>query len=99
MAVTHRRLSALSEKSKALLWGLYIYRTRQEYILSRDLPHITYEVVMIRLVVGEAFGMSPPIKTYSLMFYLDIVACEGSVIDNILGQPTHTSIYPRSCFN
>ena len=48
---------------------------------------------MIRLVVGEAFGMSSPIKTYSPMFYLDVVASEGSVIKR--PHPTHeTAIYP-----
>lgn len=46
-----------------------------------DLPNITHEGVMMRLVVGEAYGLSSPVKTYSPMFYIDVVASEGSVID------------------
>lgn len=45
------------------------------------LPHITHEGVMMRLVVGEAYGLSSPVKTYSPMFYIDVVASEGSVVD------------------
>ncbi|WNO62097.1 pirin family protein [Rheinheimera sp. MMS21-TC3] len=45
-----------------------------------DLPHITHEGVMMRLVVGEAYGLSSPVKTYSPMFYIDVVASKGSVI-------------------
>ncbi len=48
---------------------------------KNDLPHITHEGVMMRLVVGEAYGLSSPVKTYSPMFYIDVVASEGSVID------------------
>lgn len=60
---------------------------------KQDLPHLTYQGVMIRLVVGEAFGLSSPIKTYSPMFYLDIVGCEDSVIE--VPNPDHeTAIYP-----
>lgn len=60
---------------------------------KRDLPHLTYEGVMIRLVIGEAFGLSSPIKTYSPMFYLDVVACEDSTIG--IPNPDHeTAIYP-----
>lgn len=47
---------------------------------KNDLPHITHEGVMMRLVVGEAYGLSSPVKTYSPMFYIDVVASQGSVI-------------------
>lgn len=60
---------------------------------KRDLPHLTYEGVMIRLVIGEAFGLSSPIKTYSPMFYLDVVACENSTI-GIPNPDYETAIYP-----
>ena len=33
---------------------------------------------MMRLVVGEAYGLSSPVKTYSPMFYIDVAASEGS---------------------
>lgn len=48
---------------------------------KNDLPHITHEGVMMRLVVGEAYGLSSPVKTYSPMFYIDVVASKGSVIE------------------
>lgn len=47
---------------------------------KNDLPHITHEGVMMRLVVGEAYGLSSPVKSYSPMFYIDLVASKGSVI-------------------
>ena len=47
---------------------------------KNDLPHITHEGVMMRLVVGEAYGLSSPVKTYSPMFYIDVVASKGSLI-------------------
>jgi redox-sensitive bicupin YhaK (pirin superfamily) len=60
---------------------------------KRDLPHLTFEGVMIRLVVGEAFGMSSPIKTYSPMFYLDVVGTRDSIVE--VPNPDHeTAIYP-----
>ena len=48
---------------------------------KNDLPHITHEGVMMRLVVGEAYGLSSPVKSYSPMFYIDVVASKGSVIE------------------
>lgn len=41
---------------------------------SHDLPHHIHDGVTTRLIVGEALGMSAPIKTYSPMFYLDVLA-------------------------
>lgn len=51
------------------------------HVKKDTLPHLTYEGVMMRLIVGEAYGMSAPIKAYSPMFYIDVVASKGSVID------------------
>ncbi len=45
-----------------------------------DLPHFIHEGIMMRLIVGEAYGMSSPIKTYSPMFYIDIAASHESKI-------------------
>ncbi|GAM71316.1 pirin family protein [Vibrio sp. JCM 19236] len=36
---------------------------------------------MIRLIAGEAYGMSSPVKTYSPLFYLDITADKGSLVE------------------
>ncbi|GBL04052.1 pirin family protein [Glaciecola sp. KUL10] len=51
------------------------------HVKKAQLPHIIHEDIMMRLVVGEAFGMSSPVKTYSPMFYLDIAAAVGSHIE------------------
>lgn len=51
------------------------------HVKKQDLPHFIHEGVMMRLVVGEAYGMSSPVKSYSPMFYVDVVASEGSVLD------------------
>ena len=51
------------------------------HVKKQDLPQIIHEGVMIRLVIGEAYGLSAPVKTYSPMFYLDVVASEGSVVE------------------
>lgn len=48
---------------------------------KQDLPHLIHEGVMMRLVVGEAYGLSSPVKTYTPMFYIDIAASEGSRIE------------------
>ena len=62
---------------------------------KRDLPTMTFEGVMMRLIVGEAFGMSSPVKTYSPMFYLDVVAGEGSIIDRP-NPHQETAVFPVS---
>jgi len=44
-----------------------------------QLPHHMLDGVQMRLIIGEAFGMTSPIKTYSPMFYLDVLAQDGRV--------------------
>nr|WP_136249972.1 pirin family protein [Ningiella ruwaisensis] len=51
-----------------------------QHVKKAHLPTLTKEGLMMRLIVGEAYGMSSPVKTYSPMFYLDIAACEGSEV-------------------
>ncbi len=46
-----------------------------------DLPHQMREGVLMRLIAGTAFGMTSPVKTYSPMFYLDVLAPAGRTID------------------
>ena len=59
---------------------------------KHQLPHITHEGVMMRLVVGEAYGLSSPVKTYSPMFYIDVVASKGSEI-TIPNSEQETAIF------
>jgi redox-sensitive bicupin YhaK (pirin superfamily) len=39
------------------------------------------EGVFVRLIVGEAYGASSPIKTYSPMFYLDVLIKSGQTLE------------------
>lgn len=50
------------------------------HIKKENLPQLIHEGVMMRLIAGEAFGLSAPVRTYSPMFYLDILAEAGSHI-------------------
>ena len=50
-------------------------------VKKHDLPHLMHEGVMMRLVVGEAYGLSSPVKTYWPMFYIDVAAPKGSTIE------------------
>lgn len=50
------------------------------HVKRQDLPYLIHEGVMMRLVVGEAYGLSSPIKTYSPMFYVDVAASKRSKI-------------------
>lgn len=51
------------------------------HIKKENLPERIDQQVMARLIVGDAYGMSSPVKTYSPMFYIDVVAGSGSVIE------------------
>lgn len=51
------------------------------HVSKNELPHAIHEGCTVRLIIGEAMGMSSPIKTYSPMFMLDVVAHEGSKIE------------------
>ncbi len=51
-----------------------------QHVKKASLPHLIHEGVMMRLIVGEAYGMSAPVKTYSPMFYVDVAACAESII-------------------
>jgi redox-sensitive bicupin YhaK (pirin superfamily) len=62
------------------------------HVKKHDLPHIIHEGVMMRLVVGEAYGVSSPVKTYSPMFYIDVVASKGSEI-NRPNQDQETALF------
>lgn len=65
------------------------------HVKKNELPHFMHEGIMMRLIVGEAYGMSSPIKNYSPMFYIDIAASEGSQIEK--PHPTQeTAIFPIS---
>ena len=47
------------------------------HIKREQLPHYMLDGVLMRLIAGTAFGLTSPIKTYSPMFYLDVLAKAG----------------------
>ncbi|OZG73191.1 hypothetical protein BTA51_11955 [Hahella sp. CCB-MM4] len=52
------------------------------HVKKEALPHIMKEGLMMRLIAGNAFGHSAPVKTFSEMFYLDILAESGVNIEH-----------------
>lgn len=44
------------------------------HVSKTDLPCIYQPGLMMRLIVGEAYGRSSPVRTFSPMFYLDVLA-------------------------
>ena len=65
------------------------------HVKKHELPHSIYEGVMMRLIIGEAYGLSSPVKTYSPLFYIDVAASKGSKIKK--PHPTQeTAIFPIS---
>lgn len=52
------------------------------HVPKNDLPHVMFEGVMMRLIVGEAYGRASPVATFSPMFYLDVLAQGGSRIEH-----------------
>lgn len=63
------------------------------HVKKQQLPHSTHEGVMMRLVAGDAYGLSSPIKTYSPMFYIDVIASKASVV-KIPDQQQETALFP-----
>ncbi|MDX3775084.1 pirin family protein [Chromatiaceae bacterium AAb-1] len=51
------------------------------HITKSRLPYIFREKVMMRLIAGEAFNHSSPVKTYSPMFYLDAITEAGARVE------------------
>ena len=56
---------------------LHIDRTR--------LPYIHREKVLMRLIAGEAYSYTSPVKTYSSMFYLDVISEAGASVERPCG--------------
>ncbi|MCU4676951.1 pirin family protein [Catenovulum sp. 2E275] len=50
------------------------------HVKKEQLPVYMFDNVMKRLIVGDAYGMSSPVKSHSPIFYLDVVAQLGSQV-------------------
>jgi len=49
---------------------------------KNQLPHIMRDGVLMRLIAGSAYGRTSPVKTFSPMFYLDVIAAEDREIEH-----------------
>ncbi|MFC3095291.1 pirin family protein [Alteromonas sediminis] len=50
-----------------------------------QLPYIHREKVLMRLIAGEAYNYTSPVKTYSPMFYLDVITESGASVERPCG--------------
>ncbi|NMM40592.1 pirin family protein [Pseudoalteromonas arctica] len=50
------------------------------HVKKQQLPYIIHDGIMMKLVIGEAYGLSSPVNTYSPMFYVDVVGSANSQI-------------------
>ncbi|HLT64025.1 MAG TPA: pirin family protein [Pseudohongiella sp.] len=48
------------------------------HVSKNSLPAIYQPGLMMRLIVGEAYGRASPVKTFSPMFYLDVLIDKGT---------------------
>ena len=62
------------------------------HISNAALPYIHREKVMMRLIAGEAYCHTSPVKTYSPMFYLDVITEAGAVVERPCGK-SETACY------
>ncbi len=63
-----------------------------QHVNRAHLPYIFREKILMRLIAGEAFGRSSPVKTYSPMFYLDAITEQGAVVERPCGDH-ETAVY------
>ncbi|MBE1287557.1 MAG: hypothetical protein GJ671_07570 [Alteromonadaceae bacterium] len=50
-------------------------------VKKHQLPHYIHDGITLRLVAGDAYGMSAPFKTHSPLFYVDALLDAGKHID------------------
>ncbi|NVJ50553.1 MAG: pirin family protein [Gammaproteobacteria bacterium] len=62
------------------------------HVPKAELPYIHREKILMRLVAGDAYGRSSPVKTYSAMFYLDVIAEQGAKLERPCGSQ-ETAVY------
>lgn len=51
------------------------------HVKKHQLPHYIHDGITLRLVAGDAYGMSAPFKTHSPLFYVDALLDAGNHID------------------
>lgn len=66
-----------------------------QHIPKTGLPYIHREKVLMRLIAGEAFNYTSPVKTYSPMFYLDAITETGAIVERPFSH-YETAVYVMS---
>ncbi|WP_430460583.1 pirin family protein [Thalassolituus sp. LLYu03] len=66
-----------------------------QHIKREDLPHRYAGKTVLRLVAGEAFGMTSPVRTHSPMFFADVVAHAGDRV-SVPEQAGECAVYIQS---
>jgi len=62
------------------------------HVNRAELPYIHREKVLMRLIAGEAYNHTSPVKTYSPMFYLDVITESGAIVERPCGK-SETACY------
>ncbi|WP_100641879.1 pirin family protein [Alteromonas facilis] len=63
-----------------------------QHIDREKLPYIHREKVLMRLIAGDAYNYTSPVKTYSPMFYLDAITESGAQVERPCGD-SETACY------
>ncbi|KZN38107.1 hypothetical protein N474_01450 [Pseudoalteromonas luteoviolacea CPMOR-2] len=63
-----------------------------EHINRHELPQTIKGGVMARVIAGQAYGLTSPIRTYSPLFYIDIIATKQSLLE-LPSATQETAIY------
>jgi redox-sensitive bicupin YhaK (pirin superfamily) len=57
-----------------------------QHVASKDLPAVTRDGVMLKIITGEAFGLKSPVKVFSPIFYVDVQFTPGSAFEVTAGH-------------
>ncbi|QQD22610.1 hypothetical protein GJQ54_12885 [Oceanospirillaceae bacterium ASx5O] len=52
-----------------------------QHVKKHQLPHRYQGNTMMRLVAGEAYGMTSPVRSHAPMFFIDVVSQQGEIIE------------------
>jgi redox-sensitive bicupin YhaK (pirin superfamily) len=52
-----------------------------QHVAAKDLPSVVREGVTLKIITGEAFGLTSPVTVFSPIFYVDVQFTPGSSFD------------------
>jgi redox-sensitive bicupin YhaK (pirin superfamily) len=62
---------------------------------SDEIPQLSVDGALVRVLIGSAFGRTSPVKTFSQTLYLDVTLRAGQQLA-LTGLPEEAAIYPIS---